>query len=45
MLRLSYLWKSKDLWSVGCGYTVCDAINEGSFGGHYKELSVKVPGI
>ena len=45
MLRLSYVWKSKDIWSVGCGYTGCDAINEWSFGGPYKELSVKVPGI
>ena len=45
MLRLSYVWKSKDLWSVGCGYTGCDAINEWSFGVPYKELSVKVPGI
>ena len=43
MLRLSYLWKFKDILSVGCVYTGCDAINELSFGGPYKELSVKVP--
>ena len=45
MLRLSYLWNSKYLWSVRCVYTGCDAINEWSLGGPYKELSVKVPGI
>ena len=45
MLRLSDLCKSKELWSVGCGYTGYDASNEWSFGGPNKECSVKVPDI
>ena len=45
MLWLSYLWKSKDIWSVRCVYRGCDAIHESYFGGPYKELSVKVPGM
>ena len=45
MLMFSDLCKSKDLWSVGCGSAGCDAINEWSFGGPYKEWSIKVPDI
>ena len=45
MLRLSDLCKSKELWSVGCGSTGCDARNEWYVGGPEKELSVKVPDI
>ena len=45
MLMLSDLCKSKELWSVGCGSTVCVARNEWYFGGPDKERSVKVPGI
>ena len=45
MLMLSYLFFSKDLWSVGCGSAGCDASNEWSFGGPDKKWSVKVPDI
>ena len=45
MLRLSDFFKSKDLWSDGCGPTGCDATNEWCFGGPYKEWYVKVPDI
>ena len=45
MLRLSNFCKSKELWSVGYGYTGCDASNEWSFGGIDKQWSVKVPDI
>ena len=42
---LSDFYISKDLWSVGCGSTGCDASNEWSFGGPDKKWSVKVPHI
>ena len=45
MLILSDFCKSTELWSVGCGSAVFDAINEWSFVVPYKEWSVKVPGI
>ena len=45
MLRLSDLCNSKELWSVGCGSVVCDAINEWSFGGPDKEWSGKLTDI
>ena len=45
MLRLSEFYFSKELWSVGCGSALCDAINEWYLGGPVKELSVKVPDI
>ena len=45
MLMLSYVCKYKELWSVGCGSTGCDASNEWSFGGPDKVWYVKVPGI
>ena len=34
---LSDFYKSKELWSVGCGSTGCDASNEWSFGGPDEE--------
>ena len=37
MLRLSDFYKSKELWSVGYGSTVCDASNEWYFGGPEEE--------
>ena len=45
MLMLSDFCFSKEkreLCSVGCGSTGCDAINEWSFGGTGKKWSVKV---
>ena len=45
MLRLSDLCNPKELWSVGCGSTGCDANNEWSYGGTGEEWSVKVPNI
>ena len=45
MLRLSDFCNYKELWSVGCGSTGCDARNEWSFGGPGKECSVKVPDV
>ena len=45
MLRLSDLWKSKELWSVGCGSTGCDTRNEWSFGGPNEEWYIKLPDI
>ena len=45
MLRLSDFCKSKELWSVRCGSMGCDDIYEWSFGGPYKEWSVKLPDI
>ena len=45
MLRLSDLFLSKELRSVGCGSTGCDASNEWSFGGPGKKWSIKVPDI
>ena len=45
MLRLSDFYKSKELWSVGCGSTGCDARNEWSFGVPIEDWYVKVPGI
>ena len=43
MLRLSDFCKSKDIWSVQCGYTGCDDSNEWYFGGSDREWSLKVP--
>ena len=45
MLRLSDFCTSKEILSVVCGSTGCDARNEWSFGGPDKEWSVKVPDI
>ena len=45
MLRLSDFYKYKDLWSVRCGSTGCNASNEWYFGGPDEEWSVKVPDI
>ena len=45
MLRLSYFCKFKDLWSLGCSSTVCDARNEWFFGCLDEDWSVKVPDI
>ena len=45
MLRLSDFYKSKELWSVGCGSTGCYNINEWYFGGPDKEWSFKVTDI
>ena len=42
---LSDFCKSKELCLVGCGYSGCYSINEWSFGGHDKKLSVKLPDI
>ena len=43
MLRLSDFCKYKEILSVGCGSTECDASNEWSFGGPGKKWSVKAP--
>ena len=45
MLMLSDVCKYKEIWSVGCGSTGCDASNEWYFGGPDKEWYVKLPGI
>ena len=43
MLRLSDFCKSKDLWSVGYGYMVCDDRDGWSFGGPNDNWSLWVP--
>ena len=43
MLMLSYFCFSKELWSVGCGFTGFDARNEWSFGSPDKNWSFKIP--
>ena len=42
---LSDFCNSKQLWSVGCGSTECDASNEWYSVGPDKKLYVKVPDI
>ena len=37
MLKLSDLFKSKELWSFRCGSEGCDDINKWYFGGPNKE--------
>ena len=44
MLRLSGFCKSKEFWSVGYDYMVCDDNNEWFFGVPGNEWSVWVPG-
>ena len=43
MLRLSVVFKSKELWSVGYGSMGCDYNDEWYFGGAEDEWSVWVP--
>ena len=48
MLMLSDFCFSKErreVWSVGCGSTGCDASNEWSFGGPNKKWYVKLPAV
>ena len=45
MLRLSGVFKSKELWSVGYGSMGCDDYDEWSFGGPDDDWSVWVPYI
>ena len=45
MLRLSGVFKSKELWSVGYGSMGCDDYDEWSFGGPDNDWSVWVPYI
>ena len=45
MLRLSDFYNFKEIWSVGCGSTGCDASNKWSFGGPDKKWSVRIPDI
>ena len=45
MLRLSVVFKSKELWSVGYGYTGCDDNYEWYFGGLENEWYVWAPDI
>ena len=45
MLRLSGVYRHKELWSVGCGSAGCDDSNDQSFGGPDKECYVKVPDL
>ena len=42
---LSDFCQSKDLRSVGCVSTVCDASNEWSFGGPEEDCSVEIPDV
>ena len=43
MLKLSGVFKSKNIWSVRYGFMGCDESDEWSFGGPEDELSVWVP--
>ena len=45
MVRIGDFYKSNELWSVGCGSTVCDAINKWYFGVPDEEWYVKDPDI
>ena len=45
MWSLNDFYKSKELWSVGCGSTGCYASNEWVFGGPGNKWYVKVPFI
>ena len=45
MLRLSDFCNSKEIWSVRCGSTGCNAINKWSFGGPSEAYSIKVRDI